>query len=204
MECYTVGVAGGSGAGKSAIAAGLRNRIHGVAIVDLDSYYLDRSGLDPSERSRLNFDEPSAFDLDLLLDHLVRLRAGHAVMKPRYCFESHTRAEGEQLMPAQVLVVEGLFALWWPALRAALDLKVFIEAPLDVCLARRIQRDLVERGRQVESILFQYLETVRPMYGRYVEPTRIHADLVLSNDGNIDTCVGSMCDQLTLRIQAAR
>jgi uridine kinase len=204
MGTYTVGVAGGSGAGKSAVAAQLRNRVPGVAILDLDSYYLDRSGLEPTERSRVNFDEPSAFDLDLLLEHLETLRKGSPVMKPRYCFVDHTRSDGEWLEPASVLVVEGLFTLWWPALRDLLDLKVFIEASLDLCLVRRIQRDTAERGRSLDSILPQYLQTVRPMYGRYVEPTRAHADLVVRNDGDLDACVATVCEHLTSRFSTGQ
>jgi len=189
-----VGVGGGSGSGKGAVIEGLCRRAGGVAVLDLDSYYLDRGGLAPEERARLNFDEPAAIDADLVLEHAAALAAGRSVAKPLYSFVTHTRVGIATVAPAPLVVVEGLFALWWAPLRALLDVAVYVDAPADVRLARRLQRDVRERGRDVEAVLRQYLETVRPMHERYVEPTRAFADVVIVNDGALDTSVRALAE----------
>jgi uridine kinase len=188
----TVGIAGGTGAGKTSVCDLLRRTLDGVTILDLDSYYVDRSDLAPERRAGLNFDEPAAFDVPLLLAHLSLLRGGHAIDKPRYSFESHTRCGFERIAPAPIVLVEGLFALWWEELRRTLDLKVFIEAPADARLARRLERDVVARGRTIESVHLQYTTTVLPMHARYVEPTRALADVVVRNDRDLAACVAAI------------
>jgi len=186
-----VGVAGGTGAGKSAIVRALVDRVGG-RVIDLDSYYLDRSGLAPDERDRINYDEPAAIDVALLADHLGRLARGEPVEKPVYSFATHTRSGVEAVAPARLVIVEGLFTLWWTSLRSMLDLKVFVDSPPDLRLIRRIRRDMRERGRTMEQVLQQHLATVRPMHERYVEPTRAHADVVVVNDGPIEDAVEHM------------
>ncbi len=183
-----IGIAGGTGAGKSAIVRGLVERFGGC-VIDLDSYYLDRTALPPEERGRLNYDEPAAIDAALLVEHLGCLARGEPVEKPVYSFETHTRVAVEVVSPARLMIVEGLFTLWWEPLRALLDVKVFVDAPADLRLIRRIRRDLAERGRTVDQVMQQYLGTVRPMHERYVEPTRAHADLVVTNDGPVQDAV---------------
>ncbi len=183
-----IGVAGGTGAGKSAIVRGLVERLGG-GVIDLDSYYLDRSGLAPEERSRVNYDEPASIDAALLVEHLGCLARGEPVEKPVYSFETHTRVAVEVVSPARLMIVEGLFTLWWEPLRALLDVKVFVDAPADLRLIRRIRRDLAERGRTVDQVMQQYLGTVRTMHERYVEPTRAHADLIVTNDGHVQDAV---------------
>lgn len=192
----TIGIAGGTGAGKTSLARLLVERLGHATVLDLDSYYLDRGALTSERRDRLNFDEPAAFDLDLLGEHLRELVSGHPVGKPRYCFESHTRLGSEIVAPAPVIVVEGLFALWWEDLRLLLDLKVFVDAPGDVRLLRRLKRDVDSRGRTAESVLRQYEATVIPMHEFYVEPTRSYADLVLTNDQDLGACVNAVCTAL--------
>jgi uridine kinase len=182
-----IGIAGGSGAGKSTIVRELVERLGGCAI-ELDSYYLDRAGLEPAERERLNYDEPAAIDVALITEHLRQLAAGGAVLKPRYSFETHTRVGVERVPPARLIVVEGLLTFWWETLRELMDLKVYVDAPADLRLARRLQRDVAERGRTAESVVEQYLATVRPMHERYVEPTRVYADLVVRSDGPLEAC----------------
>jgi uridine kinase len=183
-----IGIAGGTGSGKSTLVRTLRTRLGEICTVDLDSYYLDRSGMHSSQRDQLNYDEPGAIDVPLLLEHLERLVSGNAVPKPVYSFQLHARVDSEILLPAALIVVEGLFTLWWDSLRPLFDLKVFVDAPADVRLGRRIRRDVVERGRTADAVLEQYFQTVRPMHDRYVEPTRTHADVIVLNHDPSETC----------------
>ncbi len=184
---YLIGIAGGSGAGKSTVVRALLDRFAGLC-VDLDSYYLDRGAIEAEERDAVNFDEPAAIDHGLLIDHLKCLRAGETVQKPRYSFHTHTRVGIETVASARLILVDGLFTLWWENLRILLDLKVFVDAPADLRLMRRIQRDVAERGRGLDSVLRQYLQTVRPMHEQYVEPTKVYADLVVTNEHLLEGC----------------
>lgn len=191
-----VGIGGGTGAGKTTLARLLAEALGQAIVLDLDSYYLDRSQLSRENRDRLNFDEPAAFDVRLLVDHLRQLRDGRPVEKPRYSFEHHARTGVETVSPAPIVLVEGLFALWWEDLRGCCDLKVYLDAPADVRVQRRIDRDIECRGRSAESVRRQYEATVRPMHELYVAPTRAHADLVLVNDRDVGACVGAVCSAL--------
>jgi uridine kinase len=195
IPSLVVGIAGGTGAGKTTLAHLLAEALGHVIVLDLDSYYLDRSGLSRESRDRLNFDEPGAFDVSLLMEHLRQLRDGRPVQKPRYSFEHHTRCGAETVRPAPIVLVEGLFALWWEELRSLFDLKVFLDIPPDLRVMRRLKRDVESRGRTAASVLRQYEATVRPMHDLYVAPTRAHADLVLS-DHNVDACVRTVCSVL--------
>ena len=196
MPSFAVGIAGGTGAGKTTLARLLAEALDHVVVLDLDSYYLDRSGLSRESRDRLNFDEPGAFDLSLLLQHVRQLRDGRPIEKPRYSFEHHTRSGIDTLCPAPIILVEGLFALWWEELRTLLNLKVYVEAPPELRVMRRLKRDVEVRGRSLESVRGQYDATVRPMHELYVAPTRAYADLVLLNDGDVGRCVRAMCAAL--------
>ncbi len=181
----TIGVAGGTGSGKTTLASSLLNAFasRGACLLDQDSYYLDRSHLSQAERDALNYDEPQAIDHHLIVDHLKELIRGNTVEKPSYCFESHTRRkETHSLGPAEVILVEGLFALWHPAVRELLDFKIYVHAEPDIRFIRRAKRDMSERGRTIESVIDQYLNTVRPMHEMHIEPTRAYADIVLTND----------------------
>jgi len=182
-----IGLGGGTGSGKSSIVRGLVERIGGC-VIDLESYTLDRSDLPPEERSPVG-DEPAAIDTALLVAHLEGLRRGEAIRKPVYSREAHGRTGAAVVAAARLVLVEGLFTLWWESLRSLLDVKVFVDAPADLRLIRRIRRDLADRGRTVEQVLYQYSGPVRAAHERYVEPTRVHADVVVTNDGPLDDAV---------------
>ncbi|MGH9395292.1 MAG: uridine kinase [Terriglobia bacterium] len=177
-----IGIGGGTGTGKTSAARHICERYAGtgVALLDQDSYYLDRSHLPHEERSRLNYDEPSAIDHGLLLSHLTDLLQGFSIQKPQYCYATHTRrGEPDVVASAPIVILEGLFALWDPKACELMALRVYLDADPDIRLIRRARRDLAQRGRTIESIITQYLQTVRPMHQMYIEPTRARADLVL-------------------------
>jgi len=182
-----VGLAGGTGSGKSSIVRKLVERVGGC-VIDLESYTLDRVAPAPEERGQAD-DEPAAIDTELLVAHLEDLRRGEAIRKPIYSVETQLRAGTRLVAPARLVLVEGLFTFWWDSLRALLDLKVFVDAPADLRLIRRIRRDLADRGRTTEQVLYQYSSSARAAHERYVEPTRIHADDVVLNDGPLDDAV---------------
>jgi len=189
MQPFVIGVGGGSGSGKTCVSNLIRHRYKdtGVAILNQDSYYLDRSATREDQRSSLNYDHPSAFDHDLLLRHVEQLINGSVVERPCYCFSTHTRRlESELISPAPVILVEGIFALWDPRLRSRMNFKIYVDADSDLRLIRRLRRDVLERGRTTESVVEQYLASVRPMYEAFVKPTRVNADLVVVNSGSLE------------------
>jgi uridine kinase len=198
-----VGIAGGTGAGKSAMVRGLA-KCREACVLEFDSYYLDRSEVAAADRHRLNYDEPAAIDIDLLMEHLGRLQRGLAVETPVYSFATHTRVGVEVLAPAPLVIIEGLFTLWWEVLRSRLDLKIFVDAPADLRLVRRIRRDIAERGRSVAEVLEQYIGAVRPMHERYVEPLRAHADVVIINDGAVAVAVERLAAALPTAVTGGR
>lgn len=180
---FTLAIAGGSGSGKTSLTRALVGRLGPLscAVLDHDSYYRDLSHLPPAERAATNFDHPDSLESSLLARHLSELRAGQAVERPIYDFAVHARtARTRKVEPRPIIVCEGILLLAVPELRDAFDLRVFVDAPADVRAVRRVLRDIGERGRTVESVVAQYLETVRPMHERFVEPARETADLVLS------------------------
>lgn len=179
---FSLAIAGGSGSGKTSLTRALVGLLGPMdcAVLDHDSYYRDLSHLPPAERAATNFDHPESLESDLLGAHLSQLRAGRAVERPCYDFATHTRTKlTMRVEPRPVIVCEGILLLAVPELRTAFDLRVYIDTPPDVRALRRVQRDIAERGRTVESVVQQYLETVRPMHERFVEPARTTADLVL-------------------------
>ena len=177
---YAIGISGASGAGKSLVASELARLLPGSGVVSMDSYYADLSGLPVAERAAVNFDSPEAVDWDMLDLQFRRLRRGERVEIPKYDFATHTRSGVLQESGAwSVVVLEGLFALWQPRIRSRLDCAVFIDAPEEVCLARRIARDVSLRGRTEASVRNQWIRDVAPMFRSHVLPTREHADLVV-------------------------
>jgi uridine kinase len=186
---FVIGIAGPSGSGKTELAGRLVDALagHGALRVPLDCYYRDLAGLEPELRDQLNFDHPDALDLKLLVPQLAALAGGQGIEMPVYRFDTHTRApEGRRVVPGGVVVVDGLHCLYWPEVRGLLHAKLFVDADHATCLARRIERDVRERGRTEASVRAQYELTVRPMYEKYVRPTRSHADVVLRGEASLD------------------
>ncbi len=179
---YVVAVAGPSCAGKTELAKRLASELRGSLLL-LDSYYRDLSALTPAERARVNFDAPVALDHKLLVEQLQALSRGQTVERPIYDFTTHMRVPcGESFAASEFLIIEGLFALYWPEVREIARTRIFVDAPDDVCLARRQLRDVAERGRTPESVVAQFKETVQPMAALHVRPTFKYADLVLSGE----------------------
>jgi len=181
-----IGLAGGSGSGKTTIAEEVVERLEGrVALVHHDAYYRNMVDLSFDERTRLNYDHPSSLETELLISHLEELRSGLAIEQPVYDFTQHLRSEEtKRIGPAQVVIVEGILVLSDAHLRSELDLKIFVDTDADLRLARRLQRDIAERGRSVDSVVTQYFATVRPMHLEFVEPSRRYADLIIPEGFN--------------------
>ncbi len=181
-----LGVAGGSGSGKTAVAESILEAVgrDRISFLPLDNYYLDILWRDRSEIQAHNFDHPSSLDWELLAHHLRELRAGRAVEMPLYDFSAHRRrSTTERCEPRRVIMTEGILLLAEPQVRELLSFKIFVDTDADVRLARRILRDLRERGRDLDDVLRQYLETVRPMHLEFVEPSRRWADVIVPEGG---------------------
>lgn len=187
-----VGIAGGTGSGKSTFARRLIWAMgpEAAVVVSQDNYYRDLAGMSMTARARVNFDHPDSIDADLLASHVSALKAGEVIDMPRYDFVRHTRhAEGQQLVSKPVVIVEGILVFVWPQLRELLDVKIFVDADSDLRLLRRVRRDIADRGRDLESVLTQYAATVRPMHEQYVAPSRAEADLIVPGSGNNEVVV---------------
>ncbi len=203
-ETYLIGIAGPSGAGKSYLAQHLAAELH-AHVIGLDRYYRDLSHLTPTERAVTNFDAPEALEHELLIEQIARLRRGEGVALPVYDFATHTRCgETAFLQPGEVLIVEGLFTLHWPQLRDLLDTKVYVDMNDKVCLARRTNRDVQERGRTRESVLQQFSATVAPMAQLHVRPTKVHADVRVSGADPIEEGVARVMAHHRQKLAAAR
>jgi uridine kinase len=184
--CTLIGIAGGTGSGKTTLARRLVEAVpEGQALLlQHDSYYRDRRHLDEAARALINFDEPDALDNELLEQHLGQLKAGITIACPQYDFATHTRLpEPRRLEPRPIVIVEGILLFAVPALREQFDLRIFVDTPDDVRLLRRIRRDLLERGRDIGSVEAQYLGSVRRMHELHVAPTRHHAHLLVPEGG---------------------
>jgi uridine kinase len=180
-----IGLAGGTGSGKTTVAEAIVRAAAGrVAILPQDAYYRAQPDLPFDARALTNYDEPSAFDTELLSDHIDALVGGDAVDRPVYDFAHHDRsADTVRIEPREVLVVEGILVLHEAVLRERMSLKVFVDAPPDERFIRRLERDVRERGRSAESVIAQYRRTVKPMHDLFVEPTKQHADLIVPEGG---------------------
>ncbi len=181
-----IGLAGGTGSGKTTVAEAIVDAAgaDNVTILPQDAYYLAQADIPPAARAMINYDEPSAFDNDLLVEHVDTLVQWRPVERPVYDFERDDRSlQTVTLNPAPVLVVEGILVLHEPTLRERFTLKVFVDAPPDERFIRRLERDVRERGRRAESVIAQYRRSVKPMHDLFVEPTKQHADLIIPEGG---------------------
>ena len=183
---YVIGIAGGSGSGKSTFAARLREQFpDSVALISCDNYYRAHDDIPLEERRLLNYDAPEALEFDLMVSHLRALKRGEAVDCPVYDFALHNRSDKIlRIDPRPVIIVDGILILSDPALRETFDLRIYVEADADERILRRARRDMEVRGRHIDDIMAQYLTTVKPMHEQYVEPSKKHADLILNGGMN--------------------
>ncbi len=186
MKPIIIGVAGGTGSGKTTVSQEILRRVGAERIVFIqhDSYYRDRSHLPLEERARLNYDHPDSLESEFLVSHLQQLQAGQPVEIPVYDFTTHTRTEETRCVePKWVILVEGILIFAEPALREMFDVKIWVDTDADVRFIRRLRRDITERGRTVESVIEQYEETVRPMHLEFAEPSKRYADVIIPEGG---------------------
>lgn len=204
MKPLIIGIAGGSGSGKSTVARRVAEALvaQSVRFLDMDAYYHNFAHLPMDERRRVNWDHPDAFDTPLLVSHLQMLANGHAIEKPTYDFVTHTRGEQcETVSPADVIVVDGILLFAEARVRDCCDVKVFVDADPDIRLIRRIRRDLSARGRTLDEILDQYLTTVQPMHMQFVEPSKRYADVIVPRGGHNVVAIEMIIAKIQRRLQ---
>lgn len=189
-QCVIIAIAGASASGKSLIASTIYRELlakvgdEHIGVITEDCYYKDQSHLSMEQRVKTNYDHPNALDHDLLCDHLEALIRGESVEVPEYSYAEHTRTSSTTRMtPKRVIILEGILLLTDPRLREIMHASIFMDTPLDICLLRRIKRDVQERGRTLDSVLTQYKETVRPMFLQFIEPSKQHADIIVPRGG---------------------
>jgi uridine kinase len=186
METLIIGIAGGTGSGKTTLTRRLMSRFGGdVSVVYHDNYYKRHDELTYDQRAALNYDHPDAFDTGLMIEHLTSLRSGESVQCPVYDYTVHNRSEETvEIRPTKVIIVEGILIFENPDLRDLMDIKIFVDTDADVRILRRILRDVKERGRSLDSVVEQYLTTVKPMHEQFVQPSRQYADIVIPEGGH--------------------
>ncbi len=186
MKPYIIGIAGGSGSGKSTFASRLKEAFpQHISLISCDNYYLPHDELSLEVRAHLNYDAPEALEFDLMVRHLEQLKNGQAALCPVYDFTKHTRSDKvTKIEPRPIILIDGILIFYDPALRACMDLKIYVETDADERILRRARRDMVERGRDLDSVIDQYLSTVKPMHNTYVKPTKIFADIILNGGKN--------------------
>jgi len=180
-----IAIAGASGSGKTTLANELKHRFSDqIILLSHDSYYKRHDDIPMEERAKLNYDHPDALETDLLVSHISALKSGQPIDCPEYDFTIHNRTDRvTRIFPKQVILVEGILVLEHEMLRNLFDVKVFVDTPAEICLARRVKRDVTERGRSVESVLSQFENTVWPMYKQFVEPSKSHANMIVPGGG---------------------
>ena len=180
-----IGIAGGTGSGKSTLAENIQKEFkHNITMLSHDYYYKSNSNLPFEERKKLNYDHPDAFETDLMIEHLNKLKKGETIRRPSYSFVEHLREkETYEVVPQKVIIVEGILLFENKTLRDMMDIKIFVDADADIRFIRRLLRDVQERGRTVESVVEQYCTTVKPMHEQFVEPSKKYADIIVPEGG---------------------
>ena len=186
MKPYIIGIAGGSGSGKSTFAQRLKAAFpEDVSLISCDNYYLPHDDIPLAERALLNYDAPEALEFDLMVRHLEELKKGQPAQCPVYDFTQHTRSNRmTQILPRPIILIDGILIFHDPDLRSCMDLKIYVETDADERILRRARRDIMERGRDLDSVIHQYLTTVKPMHNTYVNPTKVFADVILNGGKN--------------------
>ena len=186
MKPYIIGIAGGSGSGKSTFAQRLKEAFPDhVSLISCDNYYIPHDDLPLQERALLNYDAPEALEFDLMVRHLEQLKNGQPAQCPVYDFTLHTRSDRiTQIEPRPIILIDGILIFHDPSLRGCMDLKIYVETDADERILRRARRDMLERGRDLDSVIHQYLSTVKPMHNTYVNPTKEFADVILNGGKN--------------------
>jgi uridine kinase len=206
LKPLIIGIAGGSGSGKSTVARNVAEHLttSSVAFIDMDAYYKNFTSLSLDERRKLNWDHPDAFDYDLLCSHLNALSMRHTIDKPEYDFVTHLRrAEPTRVEPADVVVIDGILLFVDERVRELCDVKVFVDAEADIRLIRRIERDTHVRGRPLDEIIEQYLSTVQPMHLQFVEPSKRYADVIVPRGGHNAIAIEMIVAKIQRRLQRA-
>jgi len=196
-----IGIAGGTGSGKTTVANVILQRVgaHRIAYVQHDAYYRDLRDLPPTQRAQINFDHPNSLESELMVEHILQLKAWQPIELPIYDFTTHSRTTRTiHVDPQRVILVEGILIFAEPALRKLFDIKIFVDTDADIRLIRRLKRDISERGRTTETVLNQYINTVRPMHLEFVEPSKRYADVIIP-EGGLNTVA---LDMVTARIEA--
>ena len=203
MKPLLIGIAGGTGSGKTTVARRIYESLKGVNVLVLqqDAYYIDLSHLPLEERKEINFDHPSAFDSELLIKHLEKLIRGQEIAKPIYSFTDYTRKkEIEKIFPRDIIILEGILVLEEEKIRNLLDIKIYVDADEDERFIRRLVRDTKERGRSMESVIEQYLNVVKPMFLQFVEPSKRYADIVIPQGGLNNVAIDIIVSKIKSRI----
>lgn len=210
MEPVIMGVAGGTGSGKTTIAHAVLERAgaepHGrVSLIQHDAYYRDLSNLPLAQRAAQNFDHPDSLENELLIAHLKKLKQGRAIDVPVYDFTTHTRtSETRRIGPNPVIIIEGILIFADEALRRLMDVKIYVDTDADIRFIRRLQRDVAERGRTVESVIRQYMATVRPMHQEFVEPSKRYADIIIPEGGFNEVAIDMIASRIKTLLEATR
>lgn len=201
MKNTVIGIAGGTGSGKTTVVKKIISSFPDDRVIMLpqDAYYKDQGNISLDERKLVNYDHPSAFDNELLIEHIKKLSTGTSVDLPVYSYITYTRQKDSiHIEPGEIIIVEGILVLEDPTLRELLDIKIFVDAPADVRFIRRLKRDIMERGRSVDSVIDQYMNVVRPMHMQFVEPSKWYADIIVPEGGQNEVAI----DLITTKIRS--
>ena len=204
MKPILIAVAGGSASGKTTVVKKIIEKLNSndVLVISHDDYYKDLSNLTLEQRAKVNYDHPNALDNDLLVEHLNQLLENKSILKPKYNFVVHNRSEETELIvPTKIIIVEGILILEDERVRDLADIKLFVESDDDVRFIRRLMRDTKQRGRSIESVIDQYLTTVKPMYYAFIKPTKRYADMIIPNDNQHDVAVDCIARMINDMLQ---